>query len=1084
MRKIFYFIGLVFFQFSCEKKTTQENLFSLLPVEQSGVKFENRLKSSDELNIIEYLYFYNGGGVAAADFNNDGLVDLYFTGNQVSNKLYFNRGNLKFEDKTDSAGVSGDGGWSTGVTAADINGDGLLDIYVSQVADYKGLTGRNRLYINQGDETFIDLASQYGVDFEGFSTHSTFFDYDRDGDLDLYILNHSIKSPEVFAQSTNRNIPFPGGDKLYKNLAAEGQRGFVDVTEEAGIYSSILGFGLGVGVEDLNNDGWLDLYVSNDFTENDYLYINQQNGTFLEVLNDLIPNTSRYSMGNDIADLNGDGLPEIFTTDMLPEDPEIWMKSVGEDKQEVFDIKKKFGYQDQYVRNNLQLNQGNIGFSEIALFSGVYATDWSWSPMIADFDQDGLADIYITNGIRKRPNDLDFIQYSQEASGNTTLEELRKRQIDMLPIMKLANYAFRNTGKLKFEEVAEDWGLGQQSYSNGSAYADLDNDGDLDLVINNIDQPAFIYENHSEKSQKSFLQINLNDEYLNHFGLGAKVTLYANDQIWSQRLSAGRGFQSSGSTTLSFGLGELDVLDSITVLWADGMFESFSPPTLNEKITLKKDTGKVLNLEVVSSKKEVPTIPNWTHQEDGFKQERDLEYLLPRSFSNLGPAFASADVNGDGLYDFYVGGAKDQPGQLFIQTSEGNFDIAKNPLFQQLAKAEDVTAAFADFNGDGAVDLYVGSGGNEYKSGNLFYFDRVYFGDGKGGFQFIPNALPPIGENTSSLAIHDLDEDGDLDVFVGVSVLHGDYGASTKSYLLINQGDGTFKEQTKQWFGEIDLGMVNDAHWVDLNLDGNEELVLTGDWQKIRTFEINSGKFIEKNMPGLEFSSGWINDLLIDDFNGDGLMDIATANLGLNSKLKASEEKPLWLYYSDFDQNGQSDALIFHYMDERLVPFASRDDLIKQIPGIKRMHSSYSEYAQIKSPEELFGKEKIALAKKLPAHEFRSGIYFQNQNGAYDFSPFPTAVQFSPILSLSWNEENNLLFLGGNLSGMRVDLGDMLAQSFHTLKWTGSDWKEIKNDFEVPLHAEIREVRTLKIQGKQVSLAVSHDGPIYQIPIN
>lgn len=890
-------IGLGILLFSCKKETpaAPSTLFTLLPAAQTGIRFQNQLTSTPENNILEYLYFYNGGGVAAGDINGDGLVDLYFTGNQVSNKLYLNKGNFQFEDITESAGVSGDGGWSTGVTMADVDGDGLLDIYVSQVSGLQASSGKNKLYLNLGEGKFREAAAEFGIDFKGYSTHAVFFDYDRDGDLDMYLLNHNVKSPEVFAKAGARDNIDPSGDKLYKNLASEGKIGFQDVTKDSGIYSSVLGFGLGVSVEDFDGDGWLDIYVSNDFTENDYLYLNQQDGTFREALNELIPNTSRYSMGSDAADLNGDGMPEIFTTDMLPEDPEIWMKSVGEDKAEVYQVKEQFGYQDQYVRNHLQVNQGTAGFAEIALFAGVHASDWSWSPLIFDMDNDGQSDIHVTNGIVKRPNDLDFIQYSQDADAKTPLEELRKKQIDMLPSLKISNFAWKNQGDLQFKNEAKALGLDQESYSSGSLYADLDNDGDLDLVINNLDQEAFIYQNQTEKSGNTFLRIDLKSDGKNPFGIGAQVILFSGKDQWSQRISTSRGFQSGPSTTLVFGLGKTARVDSIQVNWPNGSTEIFPETPSNKSLTLSQGQGKSYTprLEQTPLDETFPQI-NWVHQE---KDEVDFikrEYLAPRTFSKMGPALAVGDVNGDGLDDVFVGGALDQPSAIFLQTAEREFEEVPNPVFDQMAKAEDIVAAFADFNGDGFLDLFVGGGGNEFETGNIFNFDRMFFGDGKGNFRFSMNSLPTLGENTSCIAIQDVDGDGDLDLFIGSSVRTGDYGASPSSSFLINQGNGQFRDETQLWFGnQGDFGMVNTAKWADLNGNGKAELILSGDWQGLRVFELSSERKLSEIHPkGLEYSAGWINTLEIADVNGDGRLDILTGNLGLNSKLKASKENP------------------------------------------------------------------------------------------------------------------------------------------------------------------------------------------------
>lgn len=1071
--------GLAFFSCKTEEKEVTPPLFDLLSSEQTGIAFTNQLTSSQENNIIEYLYFYNGGGVAAGDIDQDGLIDLYFTGNQVPNKLYRNKGNFQFEDITESAGVSGDGGWSTGVTMADVNGDGLLDIYVCQVGNYGPIEGKNKLYLNQSKGKFQESAAAYGLDFRGFSTHSVFFDYDRDGDLDLYLLNHNVKSPEVFAKAENRLKIDPSGDKLYKNLAVEGKTGFEDVTETSGIYSSILGFGLGVAVEDFNGDGWLDLYVSNDFTENDYLYLNQQNGKFREALDELIPSSSRYSMGNDAADLNGDGLPEIFTTDMLPEDPEIWMKSVGEDKAEVYQVKKQFGYQDQYVRNHLQVNQGNGNFAEVALFSGIYASDWSWSPLIFDMDNDGLPDIHVSNGIVKRPNDLDFIQYSQEADASTPLAELRKKQIDLLPSLKIPNFAWKNLGNLHFENQATVLGLGQETYSNGSVYADLDNDGDLDLVLNNLDQESFVYQNRSERLGNSFLKISLNQEGFNQQGTGAQVQVFAGNNSWTQRISTSRGFQSGPAAELVFGLGKVASIDSIWVTWPEGDREHFPAFPSNQTLTLKKGTGKAASAPTIQLAESLafPQLA-WAHLEKDEVDELKREYLAPKSFARMGPALAVGDVNGDGLEDVYLGGAKDQAGAILVQTPKGEFEEVPNPMFDQLAKAEDVVAEFADLNGDGQLDLFVGSGGNEYESGNLFNFDRIFFGMGNGQFRFSMNSLPPIGENTACVAIHDFDRDGDLDLFVGSSVQAGNYGGSPKSSLLINQGNGQFRDETAQWLGsDFESGMINTAKWADLDGDGLAELLISGDWQGIRVFKLGPEKTLtETQLPGLDNAAGWINALEVADLNGDGKLDIVVGNLGLNSKLKASKEKPVWLYHHDFDGNGQDDPVIFHYMGEKLVPFPTRDDLIRQIPGIKRAHSSYADYAKISRPEDLFPSEEIKKARKLAAYDFRSGVYFQSQSGEFSFVPFPDEAQWGPILGIGVDGTKGQVWLGGNFSGFRADLGKSINLPPLSYRWENGIWVRQALNTSMQGKPELRSFRQIRVKNEPWMIGAQNNG--------
>lgn len=1058
MRKSLISLLAVALLVSCTHETAETakvKLFALMDAEATGVSFVNELNDTPGFNILEYLYFYNGAGVATGDLNGDDLPDLYFVGNQVPNKLYLNKGNFQFEDISEQAGVAGKGTWATGVTMADVNGDGLLDIYVSQVGDYKEAKGANQLFINQGDLTFVDEAPKYGLDFVGFSTQAAFFDYDRDGDLDMYLLNHSIKNPAVFSQSSNRiNTDELGGDRLFQSQLSQGAEKYVDVTSTAGIYSSALGFGLGLAISDLNNDGWPDIYVSNDFTENDYLYTNNQDGTFTESLEQQISYTSRYSMGNTADDLDNDGLSEIITTDMLPSDPEIWQMSVGEDKTEVYDIKLNFGYAHQYVRNTLQKNLGNGSFSDVSLMAGTFATDWSWAPLAFDMDNDGLLDLHISNGIYKRPNDLDYVNYGQDQPGvkGMSPDELEAFQIENLPNVKIPNYAGKNRGDLQFEDIGANWGLDQSSYSNGSAYADLDNDGDLDLVINNTNQTAFIYKNQArEQSQSHFLAVALEGPGLNKQAIGAKVTLKVNGQQLSRELMPTRGFQSAVDTRLHFGLGSNTSIEALTIQWPDGTRQQVNDIQIDQ--TLRVSYAPADESMGTNPAKEAlfqaSVFGAWEHKENTYK-DYNQEYLIPRKFSTEGPALAVADVNGDGLDDMYLGGAKEQPGALWLQQANGTFSAKPNPAFEQLARAEDTDALFFDADNDGDPDLYVVSAGNEYDNGQVFTFDRLYLNDGKGNLQFAPMAIPQFGTHGKTVSVADIDGDGDLDLFVAANIVKGVYGLNPSHHLLINDGTGRFTDQTGTRMPTANqLGMLNDALWFDYDQDGDQDLLVAGEWTPVTLLQNNGkGQFTQATTTGFENSEGWWFSLALGDVDADGDLDIIAGNMGLNSKLKATESKPLSLYVNDFDQNGQADPVLFHFMEDAEIPFASRDDLIKQMAFIKKKHPDYRTYASLKSPEDLFGAETLERSLKKQVSTFASTVFINNGSGNFMRKDLPTAAQLSPVMDILSGDldgdDHTDLFMVGNLYAFRNDIGRAAARPLTYLRGDGQGNFEVR----------------------------------------
>lgn len=1043
MRRLCSLLLLLVVFSACRQADKPEPIFELLKKESTGIDFVNSLAPTDSLNILEYLYFYNGGGVAAGDVNNDGWIDLYFVSNQGENKLFLNQGGFRFEDVTTKAGVAGKADWSAGVTMADVNGDGYLDIYVSNVSGYKGLKGHNELFINNQDGTFTESADDYGLAHQGFSTQAAFFDYDRDGDLDMYLLNHSVKSPEVFSPAEARHVADAKGDKLFRNEGGV----FIDVTEESGIYSSLIGFGLGLSIADLNQDGWPDIYVSNDFTENDYLYINQQDGTFTEELEQRIQYTSRYAMGNVVADVNNDAFSEIITTDMLPRDPEIWRKSVVEDKKEVYDIKLNYGYGHQYVRNTLQKNLGNGQFSDVSFYANTYASDWSWSPLIFDMDNDGWPDLHITNGIFKRPNDLDYVNYStvNEETKDMNAKELQRYLINGLPTVKIPNLAMKNRGNFNFISQAEEWGLSQPSYSNGSAYADLNNDGQLDLVVNNTEQASFIYKNVNPK-KNAFLSLRLAEKGNNTFALGAKVKVKTKGQVFYRENFNTRGFQSAVPPMLYFGLGDAQKIDEIEIVWPDGKIQILNNVEVNQQLTIEKEAKAPKMKLTVSAAQHFEIIDSpvaYKHEEDAFN-DLNASYLMPRKYSTEGPALAIGDVNGDGLDDVFLGGAKKQSAELWIQSLDGSFNKKQNKSFEQLSISEDVAALFFDANGNGHLDLYVTSAGNEYQEGQLFTYDKLYINDGQGNFSFSPMALPQIGSHGKAVVAFDADNDGDQDLFVGANIAHGAYGESPKPYLLINKGNGIFEDQTYQRLPNAkNLGMVNAAAVLDYNNDGHADLVLAGEWMPVTLLENDGmGNFSKAEVKGFEKSEGWWYSLAISDVNGDGRKDIIAGNLGLNTKLKASQDQPVQLYLNDFDNNGQKDPILFHFQAGQATPFATRNDLIAQVSAFKKLHKNYTAYAQLEGAEELFAQVNTEGMVKKEVYEFSSVVFLQQEDGSFEKIALPQEAQYAPIMGIlpkDFDGDGIIdLLLVGNLYAFRNDYGKAAAKPITFLKGKGN----------------------------------------------
>lgn len=1056
---------------------TTSGRFEEISTADSGLNFSNDLTENENFNLIDYLYFYNGGGVAVGDINNDGLDDIYFSANQKPNKLYLNKGNFKFEDITEKAGVAAPGDWKTGVTMVDINADGLLDIYVCQLGDYKGIEGKNQFYINNGDMTFTDRAEEYGLDFKGFSTHAAFFDYDNDHDLDVYLLNHSVHTSRSYGKSDLRyEVDSLAGDRLYRNDGGS----FTDVTAEAGIYSSHIGYGLAVGLSDVDMDGFTDIYISNDFHENDYLYLNNGDGTFTESIRARIDHTSRSSMGNDIADYNNDGWPDIISLDMLPDDEVVVKMSAGEDPYDIYQLKLGFGYQKQFARNALQLNLGGGKFSEQGILAGVHATDWSWAPLLADFDNDGLKDLFISNGIVRRPNDMDYINFISNESipnGPANNPDMKDAEIAaMMPEGSVVNYLFRNNGDLTFEDVSTEWGLSNKTFSNGSAYADFDNDGDLDLVVNNINGPATLMKNNtvesSDEQSGNFLKVKLNGTGANPNGIGAKLLAYANDQEILQEAFVTRGYQSSVSHDITLGVGDAASLDSLRVVWPGGASQLLTNVATNQSLTLAEADAN--DIFVLKSERLTPLLipdtvsgPDFRHEENLFV-DYNREYMIPHISSEEGPKMATADVNKDGLEDLYIGGATYNEGVLCLQTADGRFVKSDQPAFTEELAYEELGVNFFDANGDGFQDLYVVSAGNEFEFPHPMTLDRLFMNDGNGNFALAPEALPKVYQHGSVVTDNDFDHDGDLDIFIGGQVVPGQYGVVPISVILQNDGSGKFTNVTDSLApGLKHSGMVKDALWTDINADGWDDLMVVGEWMPIKVFINREGRLVNEPIIGLEKSYGWWNNLEPADIDGDGDLDYIAGNLGLNSKLQADMSNPVRMYINDFDVNGKIDPII-SYMDKgKEYPVATKDELVKQMPIIRKNYVRHIDYAG-RSVQEIFSEQGIKGSNIFAASIFASSIIENLGNGQFEIRPLPLAAQLAPIAAMAiydLNGDGHLdIISGGNREGVSPYYGTYDASKGLVMLGDGTGnfralWPE---ESGILIDGEIRDIKVVE----------------------
>ena len=1015
---------------ACRPAVKEQPLFEALSPRATGVTFENRLPEDTAFNILNYLYYYNGGGVAAGDVNGDGLPDLYFTANLGPNRLYLNKGNYKFDDVTDRAGVRGGDGWTTGVTMADVNGDGRLDLYVSGVS-YLTMRGHNILYINGGDGTFSDRTREFGLEHVGYSTQALFFDYDSDGDLDMYLLNHSTHTERTIGRRpdrTERNAR--AGDKLFRNDAGH----FTDVSVQARIYGGLEGFGLGVAASDVNLDGCLDLYVANDFQENDFLYVNNCDGTFTESIATATGHTSRFSMGVDAADVDNDGRPDLIVVDMLPQREAILKTSANAESFNVYNLKLQAGYHPQYARNTLQLNRGAGRFSEIGYLAGVFATDWSWAPLFADLDNDGRKDLFITNGIYRRPNDLDYINYVGNEAVQASLAKGITRDnmslIQKMPQIPLANYAFRNNGNLTFTNMAVAWGLAQPGFSNGAAYVDLNNSGALDLVVNNVNGAASIYRNHAREVNGShYLTIRLSGDGANTGGIGAKVIVRHGSTTQMAEQMPTRGFQSAVDPRLHFGLGASARIDTLTVIWPDHRAQTLVGVTVDRVLTLEqkhasgrytfpRDRAMAPLFDDVSARAGI----GFRHVEQTFL-DYNREPLMPHLLSREGPALAVADVDGDGLDDVYVGGAKWQKGQLFVQRRDGRFRASPQPSISADSLAEDVDAAFFDANGDGHPDLVVASGGNEFWGQDDALRPRLYLNDGRGGFRRDRNALPGIFENASCVVPGDFDGDGDIDLFIGSRVVSRQYGLTPQSHLLRNDGTGRFTDVTAQLAPALsEAGMVSSAVWIGPGASGRLDLVVVGEWMPVRVFRQEQGRFVDRTAAsGLAGSNGWWNSVAVADVRGNGRQDLVLGNLGLNSYIRASAREPARLYIDDFAHNGALQQLLTFYKDGVSYPIAGRDELVRLIPSLRSRYASYEAFGASRV-EDILSAAELRHAQVREARTFASAVALSDGKGSFSLQPMPVEAQFAPVYASVAGDYTGDgftdLVVGGNFSGV------------------------------------------------------------------
>src|SRR4030095_7327390 len=1077
---------LVLFLSECKSiKKEVRPLFEVLDSKRTGLNFSNDLSYNKEFNLFKYIYFYNGSGLGAGDFNNDGLTDLFFGSNQSDNKIYLNTGNLHFKDVTKDAKIPEDGGWSTGISVVDINNDGLLDIYVCRVGQYETLKRRNQFLICQGIDkngtpTYMDKAKEYGLDFSGFSTQAAFFDYDMDGDLDMFLLNHSVHENGAFKPRNDYAGTYNplSGDRFYRN---DGNT-FTDVTKQTGINSTAIGYGLGVVIADINLDGYPDIYIGNDFHENDYLYINQKNGTFKEQGEEELMHTSKYSMGVDVADINNDAYPEIISIDMLPSDPYLLKRSLGDDDYDIFKYKISAGYSYQYPRNNLQYNRRNGLFSERVLDSGRAATDWSWAPLWVDFDNDGLKDLFVSNGIPKRLNDIDYINFlsNSEIQQRIISNDMRQKDIALIakfPEIKLPNKFYRNNGNLSFTDEKDRITGSQPTFSNGAVYADFDNDGDLDIVVNNINAKALLYENKNNPGNKTpSLQIILKGVAQNVNAIGAKVIVYTGKEIRTYEKFPVRGFMSAMEAPLLIGLRNTKV-DSMFLIWPNNKYQSvsFSPGSSSITITYRNnlpefDYASITNYYKNSTRQVLDITKSagleYLHQENHFV-EFDREPLIPHMVSTEGPALAVADINHDGLKDVFIGSARNFKSSIFLQQPSGRFIKTVQPVLDGDSAYEDVDACWADINNDGNSDLIIASGGHEFYGKDAHNTPRIYLNDGKAHFTKLRDAFDKLFLTASCVVPYDFNSDGYMDLFIGARAVPWEYGQIPQSYLLQNDKTGKFKDVTTVYSKELaNVGFVTQALWVDLDKDGDKDLLLSLEWGRICVFINDKGNFRKKELTD---KKGWWNFVLPCDIDNDGDIDLIAGNLGLNSRLKASEKEPVRLYFNDFDDNGKKEQILTYYLAGQEIAFANKAELEKQLPVLKKKFLYAENFAKA-SPQELFTPRKLNSAEVLTADYFSNSVLINNGNLQFETKALPVEAQFTSfkdavIVDANGDDLPDIL-LAGNYYDNNIQMGRYDADFGTILINKGKDGFSCQTLNGFFLKGQVRHIKSISIKNK------------------